>query len=518
MVSMSKNSIIKGTLILTAAGFLTRIIGFFYRILLSNSLGEEKLGVYQLIFPVYSICFTIFASGIQTSISGLVAAQTGKYGEKDCRNITRILRIGMICSITLALTLSVIVFFNANFIATNLLAEPACAGPLRILSLAFPFCGITSCINGYYYGIKETAVPATTQLVEQVTRVIIVMAFAMYLGQGDATITCETAVIGLVAGEITSNLFNILSLKLRKLKKTTHCVEVPRENHIFNQLIKMAIPLTSNRLLLSILNSVESVLIPVMLRRAGYTTSEALSIFGVLTGMALPFIMFPSAIPNSFAVLLLPTISEAQARKNERLIGRTTAIAFKYCLMIGVLGTGVFIVFGNALGETIYKSTLAGQFMVVLAWLCPFLYMTTTLNSIINGLGKAYITFVNSVIGITVRILCVVFAIPVFGIQGYLVGALISQLIISLLDIGAIVQAVKFEPNLVDWLVKPALIVTALGYLTYQVYIRLIAIYTSTMSSVLEIGILLLCTVMFCGIYVLILRLANLFNTKEFRQ
>ena len=515
---MSKNSIIKGTLVLTAAGFLTRIIGFFYRIILSKSLGEEKMGVYQLIFPVYSICFTLFASGIQTSISKLVAAQTGKYGDKDCNNIKRILRIGLTCSMAIALTLCAVVNLNADFIATRLLAEPSCANSLRILAFTFPFCGVTSCINGFYYGIKETTVPASTQLIEQITRVAFVMAFAMYIGGGDNMITCETAVLGLVAGEVSSNLFNVISMKLRTKKNKGNCINTPREPHIFREMMKLAVPLTSNRLLLSVLNSVESVLIPIMLRKAGYSASEALSIFGVLTGMAIPFIMFPSAIPNSFAVLLLPTISEAQAKGNEKLIGKTTAIAIKYCLMIGLLSTGVFIVFGMALGEKIYGSTLAGQFIVTLSWLCPFLYMTTTLGSIINGLGKAYITFINSVVGVSIRILCVIFVVPVYGIKGYLVGTLISQLIISTLDIVAVVRTIKFEPNLVDWLVKPGIIIVGLGYTFYEVYTRLICRFSSVMSNVLDIGILLSCAAVFCFLYIVILRMANLFNMKEFRQ
>lgn len=515
---MSKNSIIKGTLVLTAAGFLTRFIGFFYRIILSQALGEEKMGVYQLIFPVYGICFTLFASGIQTSVSSLVAAQTGKYGAKDCRNITRILKIAMFCSLTIAITLSGIVYFNANFIATRLLAEPACGGSLKILALTFPFCGITSCINGYYYGIKETTVPASTQLIEQITRVIFVLVFASFIGKGNTTITCETAVLGLVVGEMTSNLFNIVSLKLRRRKSKYLCAQVPREPRIFKQLMKLAVPLTSNRLLLSVLSSVESVLIPIMLRRAGCSATESLSIFGVLTGMAIPFIMFPAAIPNSFAVLLLPTISEAQAKNNEKLIGKTTAIAIKYCLMIGILSTGVFVVFGRALGEIIYRSSLAGFFIVTLAWLCPFLYLTTTLGSIINGLGKAYITFINSVVGITIRILCVIFIVPKYGINGYLIGTLISQLVISSLDVLAVLRAVKFEPNLVDWIVKPGVIIVGLGYISYQVYIRLITRLASTLSHATEIILLLACAGGFCLLYIFILRMANLFNMKEFRQ
>ena len=63
-----KNQLLKGTIILTGAGIITRVIGFVYRIFLAGTLGETNLGIYQLIFPVYSICFTLYASGIQTAV------------------------------------------------------------------------------------------------------------------------------------------------------------------------------------------------------------------------------------------------------------------------------------------------------------------------------------------------------------------------------------------------------------------------------------------------------------------
>ncbi len=513
MSNSSKRSILKGTLILTAAGFITRIIGFFYRILLSNSLGAEKMGIYQLVFPVYSICFTLFASGIQTSISRLVAAQIGKYGCIDKKNISRIMRVGLTCSLSIACTLSLLVFFNSDFIAQRLLSEAACGDLLKILALAFPFCGITSCINGYYYGTKKTGVPATTQLIEQCVRVIVVLLFASYAGNGDGKITCEIAVLGLVAGEITSNIFNILSMVLKKEDAKACEIRTPRTKHIFRELMKLAVPLTSNRLLISILNSVESVMIPIMLRSAGLSTSQALSIYGILTGMAMPFLMFPSAITNSFSVLLLPTISEAQANENNSMISKATALTIKYCLMIGILCTGIFITFGDALGVTIYNNKMAGNFIVILAWLCPFLYLTSTLGSVINGLGKAYITFVNSIVGLSIRILFVVFAIPKFGITGYLVGALISQLVISTLDLTAIVKNIKFKANLTDWVVKPGLITLALSIVSFELYSRLM-ITLPFNNAIILFG----CVVGFCAVYLIILYLAKLFNIKEIKS
>ncbi len=520
---MSKHSIIKGTLVLTVAGLITRIIGFFYRIILSNALGARNMGVYQLVFPVYSICFTLFASGIQTSISRLVAAQTGIYGEGHNHNITRILRIGLLCSLSVACTLSILVFSFGDLIATRFLSEPACADCLKTLSLAFPFCGITSCINGYYYGMKETKVPASTQLIEQSTRVLFVFALAFFIGGGNTTITCEIAVLGLVMGELSSCVFNSFSLYRAKRKhdrmKRTDFLTMEREKRvvkmpkILRQLLKQAIPLTSNRLLLSVLGSIESVLIPIMLRRSGYSAYEALSIYGILIGMAIPFIMFPSAIPNSFAVLLLPTISEAQAKGKADLIGKTTAVSIKYCLLIGVLSTGIFVAFGMPLGIVVYNNATAGQFIISLAWLCPFLYLTTTLSSIINGLGRAQVTFFNSIIGVSIRILVVIFVIPKYGIYGYLLGNLFSQICITILDYTTICRHIHFETHFLDWLIKPGLIVGLLGFISFYSYDLLVQIISLPPSV-----ILLLMTIGFCAIYLLILKMAGIFTLNELKQ
>jgi stage V sporulation protein B len=206
---MKRSNILRGTIILTIAGFITRFIGFFYRIFLSNTMGAELMGIYQLIFPVYGICFTIYATGIQTSISQMVAAELGRGNKK---NVKKILSVGLLLSVSLAVLLSLLLYLKADLVASRFLLEKRSVDSLRILAAAFPFCGITACINGYYYGLKKAGVPAVTQLLEQVIRVIFVYILAIYAGNGDGRVTCELAVIGLVIGEIASCIYNSVSL------------------------------------------------------------------------------------------------------------------------------------------------------------------------------------------------------------------------------------------------------------------------------------------------------------------
>ncbi len=462
-----KRSILKGALILTIAGFITRFIGFFYRIFLSNKIGAEGMGIYQLIFPIYGICFTLYSAGIQTGISKIVAEQVGIGNYKNAK---KILKVGICLSLSIAVPLAVLLYFNSDFVASRILFEKRCSETLKILSVIFPFCAITTCINGYYYGLKKAHVPAATQLLEQIIRVACVYALLSFLDIKDTLEMANMAVIGIVLGEIASNLYNIGSMFVGKPLANTNSSDTKRYKTALKDLFYIATPLTTTRLLVSILQSFEAILIPTMLKKYGLSSQDALAIYGILVGMSMPFIMFPSAITNSLAVMLLPTVSEAQAVNNHTLINKTTNITIKYSILIGILSTGLFIIFGKPLGITIFNNELSGTFLMTLAWLSPFMYLTTTLGSILNGLGKTNITFIHSIIGLLIRIFFIVYCIPIFGIVGYLWGLLASQLVISFLDMLAAKRHIKIRLDAYDWILKPGIIILFCGFLSKHIY------------------------------------------------
>lgn len=498
---MKKNKIITGTLILTFAGFLTRIMGFFYKIYLSNTLSAKDLGLYQLVFPIYGICFTLYASGIQTAISQMAANHPDK---------RRVLSIGMLCSVSIASLLSVLVYFNAGFIARSVILEPACQNSLKVLACVFPFCGMTACINGYYYGLKRTAVPAMNQLFEQLVRIISVYFLAVFIGGGDSKVTCELAVFGVVLGEIAADLFSLFSLLFKRPAKVTPTSRLRSSESVLKRLLILAVPLTITRLIINLLNSGESILIPQMLKAYGLSSTEALGLYGVLHGMAMPFILFPSTITNSLAVLLLPTISEAQAAGGNSRIQHIGSITVKYSIIIGLLSTCIFLVFGDALGNIFFHNPAAGAFMMILSWLCPFLYLSTTLGSIINGLGQTHLTFFNTIVGLSIRISFLFVLVPKQGINGYLTGLLISQLTISLLDFQAVNKSFPLKINAISWLLKPGLSLAFLGFLTYKSYLFFSAVPGVSIPLVIFLSCLLMCLAYLALLYILgVIRLSD---------
>lgn len=450
----TRHSLLKGTLILTLTGLVSRIIGFFYRIFLSRTIGAEGMGIYQLIFPVYVMCFSFTSAGIETTISKFVASKLSVNDKKSARDI---LYMGLFLSFSLAILSSYILLTHSEFIAVNLLEEPRCAPLLIVLAFAIPFCSIHSCITGYYYGLKQAAIPAFMQLMEQIVRVTSVYIICSIYTEKGLGITPKIAVYGIVFGELCSMFISICSVASH-----FHRLKIPKTRKLsmlyhLKSIITMSLPLTCNKVLINLLQSVEAVLIPSMLRRYGLTTSESLSIYGILTGMALPLILFPSAITNSVSVMLLPEVASAHATEHTKRIQNIIEDTIKYCMILGILCTGGFLLYGSLMGNILFGNELVGQFIITLAWICPFLYLTTTLNSILHGLGKSVIAFFNNTLGLGIRIFFVVCMIPIYGITGYLWGVLVSQLTITLLSLFVLYKNIKLNFPVNNWIVKPFL-------------------------------------------------------------
>ena len=375
----ARKTILQGTLILTAVGFLCRFMGFFYRIFLSHTFGEENVGLYQLTFPVFALCISFTSAGLETAISRTVARKQSLHQPREA---SETLCLGLFISCLLSVITMIILQKNAADLSTALLGDPRCEEILILLSYALPLSSIHGCIMGYCYGLKQTQIPAVSQLIEQTARILSVFCLYRFA--------------------IRNGLHADISIA------------------------------AANRVLLGLLQGIEAVSIPGCLKLYNHSTSEALSTYGVLTGMALPCILFPSAITNSVSIMLMPTVAELQVKDQASGIRKLLQKVLGSCFLMGLFCCLFFLFFGQLIGQFLFASDLAGNFIITLAWICPFLYVNGSLLSVLNGFGKTTTSFTINMVGLAIRIGSVFFAIPVFGIQGYLWGLLISQLAVSI--------------------------------------------------------------------------------------
>lgn len=476
-MGLSNHKLLKGTLLLSVTGFITRILGFLYKIYLADLLGAKLLGIYQLIFPVYAICFTIYGAGMQTAISQVIAASNSRQSGKV--SPLRLFAAGTTLSLFLAFLLQGFVYTRADWIALRFVMEPSLTPYLKIMCTLFPFCCLSACINGYYYGIQDAHVPAVSQIIEQLFRVLFVFSISMFAAvNASPEQSCRIAVWGLVTGEIAACIYNAVKLAHHCHKRKGGEYHLPqkiskRHHTGLKNLLFLASTLTLTRLFITFLNSVESVLLPAMLRKYGCSAQDALSIYGVLTGMSLSFLFFPSTITNSLAVMLIPSVAQAHAKQDKAMIQKSISASIQYCLILGLLCTCLFLVFGRELGNVFFHNEDAGSYLVTLSWLCPFLYLGTTLTSIINGLEKTHITFLITVASLGIKIAFLLFAVPVYGIRAYLIGLLVSQFIQVFLEIAYLYPYLTYTKNIngvretafdpIHWIAIPSLFLVPCG-------------------------------------------------------
>lgn len=415
----ARHKLFRNAAILTVAGFISRIFGFLFRIFLSRSFGEESVGLYQMIFPLYILCLSLSTAGLQTAVSRITAEKTALGHNKEADGV---LTAALCLAVVISLIEILVIQDQAGSIAGSLFGDDRCMELILIISYALPFAAVHSCICGRSLGLGDTMLPAASQLIEQCVRILTVVLLWIFLRTCGLTPSIRLAAAGVVAGEMAAALFTVRGL----------CLQRPVRAGI-RELFAFSAPLTANRTALTLLQSIEAVSIPASLIRYGMSATEAVSLYGVLTGMALPCILFPSALTGSVGTVLLPAVSAASTSGNRRSVFLLLRKAIVSCFSLGLACCLFFLLFGKMIGRFLFHSADAGRFMITLAWICPFLYVNSSLLNAVNGYGRTGTSFLISMSGLLIRIAGVFLAVPQFGIQGYLWALLGAQLCTTVL-------------------------------------------------------------------------------------
>ncbi|MDR3239089.1 MAG: polysaccharide biosynthesis protein [Clostridiales bacterium] len=456
---MRRKSLVAGALILTAAGVLTRILGFVYRIYMSNIMGAEGMGLYQLILPVYGLAWSIACSGFSTTISKVIAAERvkGEYG-----NMGRVLKQSVAITSAIGVALSLALYFCADVVGIYFFQDMRTITALRILSIAFPFMAAGTCVRGYFLGLQETLVPAVNQVLEQCVRMIVIFFLAGYFIPRGLEYACVVSVIGIVCEEFISFLYIFLSYRSfkRKNKLTKRPSLSPRAS--LSLILGMAMPLTANRVCASLLATLENVLIPQRLQAFGMTADQAIGAFGQMSGMAMPLIYFPTALLTSLSITLVPTVSEAVAVNQLGKIRETISKSMLFTTISGMGAASLFLTFPDQLGMVIYHQPI-GQMLFILGLMCPFLYIQIIFSGILNGLGHQMFIFKVSLLSSCISILFIYFLVPLRGVNAFILGWFVSLTVSCTLEMNKIYDSIHLDLDAVNWVFKPALAAAAAG-------------------------------------------------------
>lgn len=298
---MTKQKFLLQGILLTAFSLFLRVTNIGYRSYLSAKIGAEGMGLYQLIFSVFMLAVTLSTSGISLAVTRMVTAAIAANRRETVRSV--VTKCFLFC-LTVSCTIAALLLVFSDFAAAAILGYKGAAGSLRILALGLPFMSLCTCMKGYFLSVDESLSTAMSDAVEQVLTILAAVALFWYFAPQSIEAACLAAMLASTFGEAVSFLSGWIAYRRSLRRNTPKTVEPGRG--VLHGMFHIAVPCTLSSAARSLLSTGENLLIPRELRRYGLSEAQSMAAYGLLQGMAMPMLYFPSSFLSSFASLLIP--------------------------------------------------------------------------------------------------------------------------------------------------------------------------------------------------------------------
>ena len=458
---MTKRKFFIQGLTITGISLFLRLLNIGYRSFISQKIGAEGMGLYQLVFSIFMLAVTLSTSGISLAVTRLV---TGAIiaGKRD--TIRSVVHKCFFFCLLLSLTIAFLLFTFSDFAAAVLLSNARAAPCLRILAVGLPFMSICTCMKGYFLAVDESVSTAVSDVLEQVLGVAITVFLFWYIAPKSIEAACYAVMFSSTLGEIISFIFGMIAYR-QSLNRNT-----PKERHtgfgILHGLTHIALPCTLSSAARSVLNTGENLLIPRELQKFGRSYSVSMAEYGLLQGMTMPMLYFPVSFLVSFASLLIPKISMAREQNHKKTISYVTSQALSSTLVFGVFFSAVFIAFADSWSTAFYRSEAAGHYLCIMAPLVPLAYLDIVIDSLLKGMDEQFTSMKFNLADSFLRVVLVICFLRFFGISSYIYILFFSTIFNVTLSLSRILKVTAVKFNLLSQLVLPGISVLLAVFLS----------------------------------------------------
>ena len=370
-VRVRKGTILYAAGVLACGNVLLQVLGFVYRVMLSRFAGAEGLGVYRLVNSVYLVLNAGCLSGVTTACSRLSAACEAR-GESG--RLGAVLQLAFRAFFALSAACAAVVLLCGGSIAANLLGDGRCARAFPYMLLCLTLTGVENIFKSLFIGLERVQYTACSEVGEQLIRF------------------------------------------------------TRPDKELYGQFFGIAAPLSASALIGNMLGSAGAVLLPQRLMAAGLDYEQALSALGVISGMAMPLLLFPVAFVSSVCTALLPAVTAAQAVGEQARVRVLTGRAVTTVGLIGIPATAVLVPLAPQLSELFFRQPLTGGYAALLGAAAVAAYYQMATGSLLNALGLQRWN-VATAISAELCQLALLYrwcARPTLGIYGYLLAMFLT--------------------------------------------------------------------------------------------
>lgn len=419
-----KMPIFYSAILLTGVNLLLRLAGTSFQVYLSSRIGAAGIGLLQLVLTLGGMSMTAGMAGVRTATMYLTAEELGK---KRPGNVGFVLRGSGIYSLLCSGAVGLAVFFAAPFLAVNWIGDSRTVQALRLMAVFLPITCLCGVMTGYFTAANRIGTLAAVEVAEQIFSMLTTLgALTLWAGH-DSGRSCSAVVLGSCAGACLT-FFCLLVLRLREQAPTGNRIPVTR------RLLDTAVPLALADDLKAGINTAENLMVPK--RLALFPGAEnPLALFGTVSGMVFPILMFPAAILFGLAELLIPELARCNAAGSSQRIHYLVRRSLRVAMLYGSIFCGLLFLLSEELCMTLYQSVDAGRFLKWFALLVPMLYCDAITDAMVKGLGQQKASVRYNILTSTLDVLFLYLLLPRYGIAGYFASFFVTHLINFVLSI-----------------------------------------------------------------------------------
>lgn len=487
-------------IILTTTSLLLQSVGVSFNVYISNKIGSEAVGVYQLVMSVYIFINTLALSGINFACMRIVSEELAL---GFASNIIYVVKKCLLFCLFFSLLAATLLMVFAPLISTFWLHSLISPTPLYIIAISLPFVSMSACLTGYFSAVKRVGKLSIIQILEQFLRILIVYYLLNYAFPNSVDYACISLVLGTCISEVFSFITVLFLYNIDSKKYFSR--SVINEN-LNKKILKISLPISFTSYIKSGLSTLKQVLIPMRLEKHGLSCSESLSQYGIINGMVMPVILFPSTFITSFSSLLVPEFSYYNARKEDNNMCYVTSKVLKYTFIFSICIVGIFFSFSDDISIIFYNNISLSKYIKILCPLIIFIYLDNVVDCILKGIDKQVGVMIINIFDLLISISFIYFLLPIYGIFGYLCVIFISEIFNCFCSIFQLKKFNNFKFNFLDWIVKP---------LSSIFLINLIFKYIKL--NVNSVIIFIINILLFITIYFLLLFLFNCLKKEDFK-
>lgn len=413
------------TLILLMSSIILQIIGMFFNIYISNTIGEEAVGVFSLVMSVYLFGITLASAGINISATRVVAE------ELACNNEIGAKKAAKRCiffSLVFGICASLIFFIYSDFIVEKCLHNRISKNVIYLICIALPSISMSSAVNGYFTAVRRVYKNAIAKFFEEFVKIICTAFLLKSFMPDGIDYACYSLILADVISEVLSfvYLYILYIFDKRKGLLESRFRDIDSYN---KRILRITIPVALTSYLRSGLSTLKQLIIPSSLQKSGMNSSNSLIAYGIVNGMAMPIIMFPVILVTSFSGLLVPEFSRFHIEKNYKKIRNISSIVLIGTFIFSIIIAILVFAFANNLSIALYNKIEIAKYLRILSPLIIIMYLDIVIDSILKGLDAQVSVMAINVFDCIVSICFIYFLVPILGFSGYIISIFISEII-----------------------------------------------------------------------------------------